>query len=42
MEMNLQRVNNPSLRISENQIIGYVRIQSEEASNLYEKVQEMV
>ncbi|EHU2158609.1 ATP-binding protein [Acinetobacter baumannii] len=37
MEMNLQRVNNPSLRISENQIIGYVRIQSEEASNLYEK-----
>lgn len=37
MDLNLQRVNNPSLRISVNQIIGYVRIESEEESHLYEK-----
>ncbi|MFX7373939.1 sensor histidine kinase [Acinetobacter baumannii] len=37
LEMNLQRVNNPSMRLSENQVIGYVRIQSEELSNLFEK-----
>ncbi|EKA95379.1 TPA: sensor histidine kinase [Proteus mirabilis] len=37
MDLNLQRVNNPSLRISVNQIIGYVLIESEEQSKLYEK-----
>ncbi|MDC5278077.1 ATP-binding protein, partial [Acinetobacter baumannii] len=37
MDLNLQRVNNPSMRISVNQIIGYVRIESEEQSKLYEK-----
>lgn len=37
MDLNLERVNNPSLRISVNQIIGYVKIESEEQSNLYEK-----
>ncbi|MDD9316037.1 sensor histidine kinase [Acinetobacter lactucae] len=37
MDLNLQRVNNPSLRISVNQIIGYVRIESEEQSKLFEK-----
>lgn len=37
MDLNFQRVNNPSLRISVNQIIGYVVIESEEQSNLFEK-----
>lgn len=37
MNLNLQRVQNPSLRISVNQIIGYVIIESEEKSNLFEK-----
>lgn len=37
MDLNFQRVNNPSLRISVNQIIGYVRIESEDQSRLFEK-----
>lgn len=37
MDLNFQRVNNPSLRISVNQIIGYVVIESEDESNLFEK-----
>lgn len=35
--LNKRRVNNPTLRISSNQAIGYVQIQSEEKSKLIEK-----
>ena len=35
--LNEQRVQNPSLRIGSNQVIGYVQIQSEEESRLIEK-----
>jgi len=37
LKLNEQRVQNPSLRIGSNQVIGYVQIQSEEISNLVEK-----
>ncbi len=37
LKLNEQRIQNPSLRISSNQVIGYVQIQSEEFSKLEEK-----
>ncbi len=37
LELNKQRVQNPSKKIGSNQAIGYVHIQSEELSNLEEK-----
>ena len=37
LKLNEQRVQNPSLRIGNNQAIGYVQIQSEEQSGLIEK-----
>lgn len=37
LELNKRRVNNPTLRISSNQVIGYVQIQSEGESGLTEK-----
>jgi len=37
LKLNEQRVQNPSMRIGSNQVIGYVQIQSEEASGLEEK-----
>ena len=37
LRMNEQRVQNPSLRIGSNQVIGFVQIQSEEKSGLIEK-----
>lgn len=37
LRLNEQRVQNPSMRIGSNQVIGYVQIQSEEQSNLVEK-----
>lgn len=37
LKLNAQRVQNPSLRIGSNQVIGYVQIQSEEFSGLIEK-----
>lgn len=37
LKLNEQRVQNPSMRIGSNQVIGYVLIQSEEKSNLIEK-----
>ena len=37
LKLNARRVNNPSLRISDNQVIGYVQIQSEDKSGLIEK-----
>lgn len=37
LKLNEQRVQNPSLRIGSNQVIGYVGIQSEEISGLIEK-----
>lgn len=37
LKLNEQRVQNPSLRIGSNQVIGYVQIQSEEESRLIEK-----
>ncbi len=37
LKLNEQRVQNPSLRIGSNQVIGYVQIQSEEQSDLIEK-----
>jgi len=37
LKLNEQRVQNPSLRISSNQAIGFVQIQSEEQSTLVEK-----
>ena len=37
LKLNEQRVQNPSLRIGSNQVIGYVQIQSEEQSALIEK-----
>ncbi len=37
LKLNKQRIQNPSLRIGSNQVIGYVQIQSEEQSNLVEK-----
>lgn len=37
LELNKRRVNNPPLRISSNQVIGYVQIQSEGESGLAEK-----
>lgn len=37
LTLNERRVQNPSLRIGSNQVIGYVQIQSEEESSLIEK-----
>ena len=37
LKLNARRVNNPSLRIGSNQVIGYVQIQSEDESGLIEK-----
>lgn len=37
LKLNEQRVQNPSMRIGSNQVIGYVQIQSEELSGLEEK-----
>lgn len=37
LKLNEQRVQNPSLRVGSNQVIGYVEIQSEELSGLIEK-----
>jgi hypothetical protein len=37
LKLNEDRVDNPSLRIGSNQVIGYVQIQSEELSGLKEK-----
>lgn len=37
LKLNEQRIQNPSLRIGSNQVIGYVQIQSEEQSDLIEK-----
>ena len=37
LDLNQRRVNNPTLRISSNQVIGYVQIQSEGESGLTEK-----
>ena len=37
LKLNEQRIQNPSMRIGSNQVIGYVLIQSEEQSNLVEK-----
>ena len=37
LKLNARRVNNPSLRIGSNQVIGYVQIQSEGESYLVEK-----
>ena len=37
LKLNARRVNNPSLRIGNNQVIGYVQIQSEDKSGLIEK-----
>ena len=37
LKLNERRIQNPSLRISSNQVIGYVQIQSEEQSRLIEK-----
>ena len=37
LKLNARRVNNPSLRIGSNQVIGYVQIQSEGESGLIEK-----
>ena len=37
LKLNERRVQNPSLRIGSNQVIGYVQIQSEEESELIEK-----
>lgn len=37
LDLNKRRVNNPTLRISSNQVIGYVQIQSEGESGLAEK-----
>ncbi len=36
LKLNEQRIQNPSLKIGSNQVIGYVQIQSEEASKLIE------
>ena len=37
LELNARRVNNPTLRVGSNQVIGYVQIQSEDESDLIEK-----
>lgn len=37
LKLNARRVNNPSLRIGSNQVIGYVQIESEKLSGLIEK-----
>ncbi len=37
LKLNEQRVQNPSMRISSNQVVGYVHIESEEVSHLEEK-----
>ncbi len=37
LKLNARRVNNPTLRIGSNQVIGYVQIQSENESDLIEK-----
>ena len=37
LKLNARRVNNPSMKVSSNQVIGYVQIQSEEVSSLIEK-----
>lgn len=37
LRLNARRVNNPSMKVGSNQVIGYVQIQSEEVSDLIEK-----
>jgi len=37
LELNQKRVNNPTLKFSTNQVVGFVNIESEEESNLIEK-----
>jgi signal transduction histidine kinase len=37
LKLNEQRIQNPSLRVGSNQVIGYVTIQAEELSGLHEK-----
>ncbi len=37
LKLNARRVNNPSMKLGSNQVIGYVQIQSEEISGLIEK-----
>ena len=37
LKLNARRVNNPSIRVGSNQVIGYVQIQSEDDSGLIEK-----
>lgn len=37
LDLNAQRIQNPSMKIGHNQIVAYVHIQSEEESNLEEK-----
>ncbi len=37
LRLNARRVNNPSMKIGSNQVIGYVQIQSEDESGLIEK-----
>ncbi len=37
LKLNEQRIQNPSLRIGSNQVIGYVQVQSDEQSGLIEK-----
>ena len=37
LRLNARRVNNPSMKVGSNQVIGYVQIQSEEVSGLIEK-----
>jgi signal transduction histidine kinase/anti-sigma regulatory factor (Ser/Thr protein kinase) len=37
LKLNEQRIQNPSLKIGSNQVVGYIEIQSEEQSNLQEK-----
>ena len=37
LKLNEQRVQNPSMKIGSNQVVGYVHIESEEVSNLEEK-----
>ncbi|MCY4401681.1 MAG: sensor histidine kinase [Candidatus Poribacteria bacterium] len=37
LKLNARRVNNPSMKVGSNQVIGYVQIQSEDESGLIEK-----
>ncbi len=37
LELNQKRVNNPTLKFSTNQVVGFINIESEEASSLVEK-----